>query len=740
MADKDTDPEREAREIIDTQLKEAGWVDLEERGCDTGFKREYPTSSGPVDYALFISGNPVAVVEAKEARKDAYAALTQSKRYARDIGTGENYSGRYGVPFVFTANSDEVWFQDLRKEAPRERKLRGFHRPEGVEQFLKTDYKAAKEWLEDTPIRDSDPDLWDNQFEAIQNIEEAIHRNKRRMLVQMATGTGKTRMACAQTYRLLKSRYVNRVLFLVDRNSLGNQAESAFKNYDVGPAMKLGDIYIIEQVEDGIYPENADIVISTLQGMYSMLENHDELDIPQDAFDFIISDESHRSIYGDWRVVLNHFDALQLGLTATPATHTLSYFNENWVYQYGYWQAVDDGHVVPYETYRIQTGITMDGLYYEDEEYNPEDLENKITVPSTNRLIAEEFRKQSGEDEKTLVFAKNDRHATELEKIFREVYSDKDDRYVKKITYTTDDPNGWIKRFRNQKYPKIAVTVDMVSTGVDVKPIENIIFVRPTRSAVLYNQMIGRGTRTCDEIGKEKFTIYDCIGIVDYFSETPPFNTYRPDGTVDEEKSGKKKREDDEDDEIVVADDVQDHLEFSGYMFETKDGQELRPDDYVTHFERYVRQNQSEIEAIKIIMESPEALKRKHLRELNRKLQDEPEKFSEEKLQKAYGQEMIDIIGFIKHALGEDEFPTTEDRVEKAFNAWIQDKDFTEQEREWLNMIQRHFVQEKVIKKEDFNRIPFSRRGGWRSAAKAFGGEEKLKDMIHELNEEVILA
>jgi type I restriction enzyme R subunit len=740
MADKGTDPEDEAREVIDTQLKDAGWKDLEEEGGGTGFEREYSTSSGPVDYALLVSGKPIAVVEAKEAQKDAYAALTQSKRYAQDIGTGENYAGRYGVPFVFTANSDEVWFQDLREEAPRERKLRSFHRPDGLEQFLNTDYKAAKEWIEDTPIRESDSNLWDNQFEAIQSIEESLQENKRRMLVQMATGTGKTRMACAQTYRLLKSGYVNSVLFLVDRNSLGNQAESAFKNYDVGPAMKLSDIYIIEQVEDGVYPENADIVIATLQGMYSLLENHDELDIPQDAFDFIISDESHRSIYGDWRVVLNHFDALQLGLTATPATHTLSYFNENWVYQYGYWQAVDDGHVVPYETYRIQTGITMDGLYYEDEEYEPGDLENKITVPSTNRLIAEEFRKQSGEDEKTLVFAKNDRHATELEKIFREVYSDKDDRYVKKITYTTDDPDGWIKRFRNQKYPKIAVTVDMVSTGVDVKPIENIIFIRPTRSAVLYNQMIGRGTRTCDEIGKEKFTIYDCIGIVDYFSETPPFNTYRPDGTVDDEKSGKKKREDDEDDEIIVADDVQDHLEFSGYMFETKDGQELRPDDYVTHFERYVRQNQSEIEAIKIIMESPEALRRKHLRELNRKLQDEPEKFSEEKLQKAYGQEMTDIIGFIKHALGEDEFPTTENRVEKAFDAWIQDKDFTEAEREWLNMIQRHFVQEKVIKKEDFNRIPFSRRGGWRSAAKAFGGEEELKDVIHELNEEVILA
>lgn len=739
MSDSGPDPEAEAREVIDKQLMRAGWADLNEEDRDTGFKREYPTKSGPVDYALLVKGEVLGVVEAKKEGKDAYAALTQAKRYAEDISTGKSY-GRFGVPFVFAANSEEVWFQDVRPEAPRERKLRNFHRPDGLDMFLETDYEEAKWWLENTPVTDSDPDLWDNQREAIESIEQGLVDNKRRMLVQMATGTGKTRMACAETYRLLKSGYANRVLFLVDRNNLGRQAESAFKNYDVGPAMKMSDVYIVDRVENGVFPENADIVVSTLQSMYSLLEDHDEIDIPQDAFDFVISDESHRSIYGDWRVVLNHFDALQLGLTATPATHTLSYFNENWVYKYGYWEAVDDGHVVPYETYRIQTGITMEGLYYEGEEYDPGDLENKITVPSTNRTIAEEFRKNSGDDEKTLIFAKNDQHAIQLEKIFREVYSDKDDRYVKKITYTTDKPDDWVRRFRNQKYPKVAVTVDMISTGVDVKPIENIIFVRPTRSAVLYNQMIGRGTRTCDEIGKEKFTIYDCIGIVDYFSESPPFNTYRPSDSDKSESGGSGGSGGDEDDEIIVADDVQDELEFSGYIFTTDDGRELRPDDYITSFEEYVNQNQSEIEAVKIIMESPEALKREHLRELNRKLQDEPEGFSEEKLQKAYGQEMTDIIGFIKHALGEDEFPTTEERVEKAFNAWMEDKDFADDEAKWLNLIKRHFVQEKVIKKEDFNYVPFSRHGGWNSAAQAFGGEEQLRNVLHELNEEVILS
>jgi type I restriction enzyme R subunit len=730
-------PEEEARQVIDRDLSNSGWIDIDESAGNTGYKTEYPTSSGPVDYVLFIDNEPIAVVEAKEASKDAYSALTQARRYARSIETGESYGGEYGVPFAFTANSEEVWFQDLRPEAPKERKLRSFHTPDGLQKFMDTDYEGAKEWLADTPIEETDDELWNNQHEAIENIEGAIQENKRRILVQMATGTGKTRMACAQTYRLLKSGYINNALFLVDRTSLAKQTVSEFKNYDVG-GIRLGDIYSIERA-DGYVPENADIVVGTLQGMYSYLEKRDEIDVPQHAFDFVISDECHRSIYNDWKVVLSHFDALQLGLTATPAEHTVGYFRENWVYRYRYWDAVEDGKVVPYETYRIDTEITMDGLVYDGEEYDPKELERKITVPATNRLIAREFRENSEDDEKTLVFAKNDYHAKELERIFRQVYSDKEDRYVKKITYTTDRPQNWIKRFRNKEYPKIAVTVDMISTGVDVRPIENIIFARPTQSPVLYNQMIGRGTRKCDRIDKEKFTIYDCIGIVDYFDETPPFNTYRPQ-SEDGEESGGDGGGGGGGDEMIVADDVTDELEYSGYVFTTDDGEELRPDDYVTAFEEYVQDKGSEIEALRVIMDSPGDLSREHLRELREKLHEQPEGFTEEKLQKAYNEEMADIIGFVKHALGEDDFLTTEERVESAFEAWLQDKDesFTESERAWLDLIKKHYMQEMDIREEDFYYPPFSTEGGWNVAAEAFGGEEELRSILNELNEEVV--
>jgi type I restriction enzyme R subunit len=742
-------PEERARERINEQLSEAGWKNLDEEPGHTGFKTEFPTDSGPVDYALLINGDPFGVIEAKKAvEESAFKALPQAKRYAKDIDAHHDY-GEYNVPFVFTANGDEIFIQDVRPEGRRERKLAEFHSPDGLQNILRLDYAEAKDWLRSTPVEETDSGLWDNQSEAIQNVEQGLLDNKQRMLVQMATGTGKTRMAAALVYRLLKADYANSVLFLVDRTELGDQAASEFENYDIGRGRRLEEVYEIEQVENGIYPEDATIVISTIQSMYSFIEKREDVDIPIHAFDFVISDECHRSIYNDWKVVLNHFDSVQLGLTATPAEHTLAYFGgeSNWVYQYSYRQAVEDGHVVPYEAYRIETGITMRGLYYEGEEYDPEDLERKITVPDTTRTIAEEFRDRSEDGQKTLIFTRGDDHAVRVERIFREVFSDKPDDYVQKITHTTDTPGEKIDRFRNPGLnPTIAVTVDMVSTGVDVKPIENLIFIRPTRSAVLYNQMVGRGTRTCEDIDKEKFTIYDCIGIVDWYDHegVGPFNTYTsPDEKEGDDGSGSSggSGTSGNDDEIVVADDVMDKIEYSGYIFETEDGRRLNQDEYQEAFEEFVREHRDDIEAIQTILNEPEMLTREQVQNLSERLREEPEKFTEERLQRAYKEEMTDIIGFVKHALGEG-LMTTEERVERAFDAWLQETDmsFTQEQRRWLNQIKEHFKQEEKITREDFQWIPFSRMGGWTAATEAFGGEDELADLLDELNEEVILA
>lgn len=738
-------PEERTRERIDEQLEAAGWVDLNEVQGGTGFLREVDTESGPVDYALMLDGEPIAVIEAKKAvEQSAQKALPQAKRYAKDIDAPHDY-GEYNVPFVFTANGDEIWFQDMRPEARRERQLRQFHRPEGLEKFLQIDYAEAKEWLDSTAVKETDPDLWDNQFEAIKAVEQGLQDNKQRMLVQMATGTGKTRMAAALVYRLLKSNYANNVLFLVDRTELGGQAESEFENYSIGPGMTLGEAYKIELVEDGIYPENATITIATIQSMYSFIEKREDKEIPIDAFDFVISDECHRSIYNDWKVVLSHFDAVQLGLTATPAEHTLTYFGGkiNWVYQYSYAQAVEDGLVVPYEAYRIETGITMRGLYYEDEEYGPEDIETKITVPETNRLIAREFRRKAGDEEITVVFARNDGHATRLEEAFRKVYSDKHDEYVQKITYTTDNPGDKISKLKNLNHqPTIAITVDMISTGVDVKPAENLVFVRPTRSAVLYNQMVGRGTRTCADIDKDHFTIYDCIGIVEWYDleGQPPFNSYGSYGE-EEDGEGSGRSRGSRDDEIVVADDVTDEIEMSTYVFKTSDGRTLEPEEYQEAFEEFVREHRDEIKALGIILDSPGDLEREHMDELVEQLREQPERFTEQRLQKAYDQELTDIIGFVQHALGDD-LMTTEERVENAFDAWVQDQDrsFTQKQWRWLEAMKEHFKQERVIKRKDFDFIPFSRMGGWNAVTQTFGGEDELEALIEELNDEVILA
>ncbi len=753
MSDKP--PEEQSREIIDAQLAKQGWTEIVDVN-GTGYITEYQTSSGPVDYVLVVKGEILGLIEAKKSNYNSSAAFSQAERYSRDIDTQRSFGhkNQYHVPFVFTANGNKIEMKDLREYASStKRELRDFHRPEALEKMVKKDLEGAFGWLEANPVENTHGFLWDNQKAAIAGdndhigIEEGLRRGKKKVLVQMATGTGKTWMAAAQIHRLLKSGLVNRILFIADRTNLAKQAERAFDNFDAGGGLNLGEIYKVDRVKNGEYPDKAEIVVSTLQSMYSLLENHDEVEIPQDAFDLVITDEVHRSIYGEWKVVLSHFDSYQIGLTATPAEHTLSFFGSrsNWVYKYRYWKAVDDGKVVPYEAYRIQTGITMEGLEYEGEEYKPSQLEREITVPDRNRLIAEEVRNQVEDGEKILVFAINDEHAIQLTEMFNEVYSDKPNDYVRKITYTTDNAEDVLNNFKNEYMePTVAVTVEMVSTGTDVPPLENIVFARPVKSPILYNQMVGRGTRTCESIGKEKFTIFDCVGVIEYFQDQkhPPFDQYRTEDSGKDEDSPVESESDDNDEDLVVADDVTDELieTESGYRFQTKDGEELRPEDYISAFENYISDNSGRIEAIKILQNRPEELRREHLKELNEKLRAESEIFTEERLQKAYSEEMVDLLGFVKHAIGEDEFPTTEERVEKAFEVWEQEHEFTKDEQKWLDMIREHFKREKMIKEEDFNDIPFIRKGGWDSAANAFGGEQKLKQTLEELNKQVILA
>jgi type I restriction enzyme R subunit len=717
--------EATTRSRIDGQLRAAGWTVTRYASQPWpayAAVEEYPTPTGPADYALCVNSQPLAVVEAKRTVRDAYSALAQARRYAEGLET----------PFLYTANGDEIWFQDVRPEGGVPRAVPAFHSPQALLEMQTRDPAALKDTLRAIPL--DQVNLWHHQQEAVEAVEQALFDNKRRMLIAMATGTGKTRAIVALLHRLLASGYIRRALFLIDRLELAEQAEDAMSQYDVQVGLKFNQVYTVGRVEGRSIPR-AQVCVATLQTMYNVVNDPDAAP-PMEMFDVVISDECHRSIYGDWRVVLDHFDAVQIGLTATPATHTVAYFG-HLVYTYSYSQALEDRKLVPYETAVVYTGITMQGLDYGGEHYNPSQLERGITVPHRNRLIAEEYRNHTPRDRKAIVYAINDYHATQLAKAFEEVYSDKPAGYVQKITYQVDQPHEKIKALRRPgRPPFIAVTVDMITTGVDVKCMEGLVFVRPTRSRILFEQMCGRGTRIYifpDGRVKQRFTIFDCVGIIEHFRGVSDFGTYRPRPerrAVAEPRPPYKTR-------MIVADDVLDEVLVSEMEFVTRDGRKLRAEDYIEAFEAWVRAHAEEIAALRVLMHAPLELTAADVAAIETALAEAPETFTEERLQRAYRQPLVDMLAFVKSVLTGKPLRTVEERVTQAIDTWLWDKVFTPQQREWIEAIRRHFIQERQIEREDFDYVPFLPMGGWARAVRVFG-QPNLEQTLRELNTVVL--
>jgi type I restriction enzyme R subunit len=450
------------------------------------------------------------------------------------------------------------------------------------------------------------PALRPYQRDANRAVEEAIADRKRQMLVAMATGTGKTFTTVNQVYRLMKSGVGRRILFLVDRRALAAQAVNAFASFEPEPGLKFDKIYEVysqrfrrEDLGDDApfdpkvlptnyllnpQPGHAFVYVSTIQRMAINLfgkqavfepgdeapdEDADRLDIPIHAFDLIIADECHRGYTAAelsvWRNTLDHFDAIKVGLTATPAAHTKAYFNEV-VYRYDYERAVREGYLVDFDVVTIKSDVRMNGVFLqegdqvgqidpetgleqldrlEDErQFDSGDIERKVTAPQSNRRIIEELKKYTDEHEqkygrfpKTLIFASNDlphtSHADQLVRLCREVYG-RGDSFVQKITGspTVDRPLQRIREFRNRPYPGIVVTVDMLSTGVDIPALEFIVFLRPVKSRILWEQMLGRGTRLCKDFEppKSHFTVFDCFdgSLIEYFKNASAFTVEPP--------------------------------------------------------------------------------------------------------------------------------------------------------------------------------------------------------------------
>jgi type I restriction enzyme, R subunit len=577
--------EAATRQIIDAQLRQAGWeANTEQLRYANGARpekgknraiAEVPTGSGPADYVLFTGLTPVAVVEAKRKNVDVSAALVQAKRYSRDIYLEPGWQssggpwGQYHIPFAFSANGrpylsqlktqSGIWFVDVRNPQNVGRALDGWYTPEGLKELLKRDEAAADQQLQAEPFEYGFK-LRPYQKSAIQAVETGLAQGKTTMLIAMATGTGKTKTCIALIYRLLKAQRFRRVLFLVDREALGEQAANAFKDTRMDSIQSFADIFGIKELDEAA-PESATAVhIATVQGMVRrvLYPAEGQNPPPVDAYDCIVVDECHRGYLLDrelsdveltfrsyedyiskYRRVIEYFDAVKIGLTATPALHTTEIFGPP-VYTYGYREAVIDGYLVDHEPpIQIKTKLSEDGITWKAGEqvqaYDPrknalqlyttpdeihlevEAFNRKVITEAFNKVVCQYLAQEIDpySRRKTLIFCVKDAHADLVVDLLKGAcqaqYGDVEDDAILKITGTADKPLELIRRFKNERNPTIAVTVDLLTTGVDVPEICNLVFLRRVNSRILFDQMLGRATRLCPEIEKETFRVFDAV-------------------------------------------------------------------------------------------------------------------------------------------------------------------------------------------------------------------------------------
>jgi type I restriction enzyme R subunit len=578
-------PEQLARDKIDIALMQSGWLiqNKDQINLNAGIGiavREYQTQIGPADYVLFVDKKPVGIIEAKRAEEGVH--LTMHEEQSEGYATAKlRLLANDKLPFAYESTGEITHFTDFRDPKPRSRNVFTFDRPETFSEWIKQD-KTLRARIQDIPAL-PEMGLRECQVQAINNLENSFKKQLPKALIQMATGSGKTFTAITFIYRLLKYAKAKRILFLVDTKNLGEQAEQEFMAYTPNDDnRKFTELYAVTRLKSSFIPADSQVYISTIQRMYSILKGT-ELDesaeetnpneyqqkepapvvytekVPIEFFDFIVIDECHRSIYNLWKQVLDYFDVFQVGLTATPDNRTFGYFNQNLVCDYGYEKAVIDGVLVPYNVFTIQTKITKDGSKLalgemvdkrerltrkkfwesldEEIEYTGQQLDRDIVNPSTIRMIVRGIKESlpvmfpdrtdkdgNFEVPKTLIFAKSDSHAEDIIEIVREEFAE-ENKFCKKITYKSDDPKGVLGQFRNDYYPRIAVTVDMIATGTDIRPLEVLVFMRDVKSRSYYEQMKGRGTRICGleqlrstgtpsaKFSKDHFVIIDAIGV-----------------------------------------------------------------------------------------------------------------------------------------------------------------------------------------------------------------------------------
>ena len=617
-------PEQIARTHIDALLEQVGWVVQDAHSVNLSAARGVAIREfglkpghGTADYLLYVDQKASGVVEAKQAGYTLTGVETQSGKYSD--GLPETLPAhRKPLPFLYETTGSETRFTNLIDPEPRSRGVFAFHTPDALADWLGSNATSAlavpagvaepgaaytvaqnlRQRLTEMPLLDAGA-LWPVQQRAIVNLEESLALAKPRALIQMATGSGKTFTACNLVYRLIRHAGARRVLFLVDRNNLGRQTLREFQGFTTPEEnRKFTELYNVQLLQSGHIDPVSRVCISTIQRVYSMLRGEDldpgkdELsgfdfaqvnpepgtvdynpDIPIHSFDFIITDECHRSIYNLWRQVLEYFDTFLIGLTATPSAQTFGFFQQNLVMEYTHEEAVADRVNVDSDIYRIRTQITQEGSSVEAGQYvdrrdrrtrkvhwqqldedltfTANQLDRDVVAVDQIRTVIRTFRDRLFPDifpgrthvPKTIIFAKDDSHADDIVRIVREEFGKGND-FCQKITYRTTGapPEQLIAAFRNSYHPRIVVTVDMIATGTDIKPVEIVFFMRNVRSRNFFEQMKGRGVRvisptdfnavTPDAVNKDRFVIVDAVGVTEselsdsYSLEREPTKTF----------------------------------------------------------------------------------------------------------------------------------------------------------------------------------------------------------------------
>ncbi|MFQ3617560.1 MAG: type I restriction-modification system endonuclease [Cyanobacteriota bacterium] len=876
--------ERETRRLIDAQLRDAGWeVDTEALTYAKGARpqkgrnlaiAEWPTEGGRrADYALFVGLQAIAVVEAKRQSRDVSEdALNQAEHYSKGFRLAGDATfaggpwGEYRVPFVFATNGREflqqlrtksgIWFKDVRRPQNHRSPLQTWYSPQGLIDTLSQDIDQAHEKLSQEGFNYG-VELRDYQIRAIKAVENALEQGQQNLLLAMATGTGKTKTCIALVYRLLKTKRFRRILFLVDRTALGEQAASAFKETRMENLQTFADIFEIKELDDKETERDTKVHIATVQSLVRrILYPSDDSAAPTaDQYDCIIVDECHRGYLLDremsdaelqfrdfndyvskYRRVLEQFDAVKIGLTATPALHTTEIFG-NPVFSYGYREAVVDGWLVNQEPpIQIKTRLAEEGITWQQgdsmEVFNPQTGRIDLThAPDTVQIEVEQFNKRVVTEDfnrvvcegllehidpflpgKTLIFCATDDHATlfvnKLREALRERYGDIEEDIVAKITGAALNPLELIRKFRNEVYPKFAVTVDLLTTGIDVPSISNLVFVRRVNSRILYDQMIGRATRLHtfeDGSKKETFRVFDAVRLYEAIARltemkpvvvNPSFSfsqlvdelgTVTTPDAVEEvisqllTKLQQKQRRLSESSRAELeaiagmpVPDLMTHLKQShpddlrdwfqqrkaiAQILDRRDGgiqpvlisrheDELlgfergygrgeKPEDYLSSFESFLKNNQNEIPALKVVMTRPRDLTRSQLKELRLLLSERG--FTETNLQIAWRETSnqdiaASIIGFIRQAaLGDPLIPYSQ-RVDRAIAQILGSRHWTDVQRRWLERIGKQLRAEVIVDREALNKGEFQAQGGgFDRLNKTFDGQ--LESILQEIGD-----